>query len=65
MWDICTALDVTNVYFVVGTSCSDMEESEPGLNSQANQLAKEIDEVQNDDVKKHFLRRVRPFIKFA
>jgi len=60
-----TVVDVTVVYFLEELSCGDMEEREPALNSRVNKLAKEIDAVQNDDVKTHSLWLVRPLTKFA
>ena len=54
MWEIFTVFDVTVVCFFKAPSCGDMEEPETTLNSQANQLTKDIDEVRSHDVKSIF-----------
>ena len=65
LWDICTVLDVTVAYFFEGLSRGGKSEPEPALSSRAIKLAKEIDEIRDDDVKTHFLRLVRSYAKSA
>ena len=65
LWDICEVLDVAVVYFFEGLSRGGKENLQPALSSRAIKLAKAIDEIQNDDVKTHFLRLVRSYTKSA
>ena len=53
------------MYFFGGLGRGGLDELEPALNSRANKLAKETDEIQNYDKKKHFLWLVKPFTKVA
>ena len=53
------------VYFFEGLSRGGKEDPQPALSSRAIKLAKAIDEIQNDDVKTHFLRLVRSYTKSA
>ena len=63
LWDICTVLDVAVAYFFADLSRSGKNEPEPALSSRAIKLAKEIDEIGDDDVKAQFLRLVRLYPK--
>ena len=65
LWDVCKVLDLAVVYFFEGLSRGGKEESQSALSSRAIKLAKAIDEIQNDDVKTHFLRLVRSYTKSA
>ena len=65
LWDICKVLDVAVIHFFDGLNRGGKEGPQLALSSRAIKLAKAIDEIQNDDVKTHFLRLVRSYTKSA
>jgi transcriptional regulator with XRE-family HTH domain len=65
LWDICKVLDQPITFFFEGLSRGGIGDPEPALSSRAIKLAKEIDEISDDNVKTHFLRLVRSYAKSA
>ncbi len=65
LWEICKVLDQPITFFFEGLSRGAAGDPEPALSSRAIKLAKEIDEISDDNVKTHFLRLVRSYAKSA
>ena len=65
LWEVCKVLDQPITFFFEGLSRGAANEPEPALSSRAIKLAKEIDEISDDNVKTHFLKLVRSYAKSA
>ena len=65
LWEICKVLDQPITFFFEGLSRGAASDPEPALSSRAIKLAKEIDEISDDNVKTHFLKLVRSYAKSA
>ncbi|MEK9753341.1 MAG: helix-turn-helix transcriptional regulator [Rhodospirillaceae bacterium] len=65
LWEVCKVLDQPITFFFEGLGRGSMGEPEPALSSRAIKLAKEIDEISDDNVKTHFLKLVRSYAKSA
>jgi transcriptional regulator with XRE-family HTH domain len=65
LWEVCKVLDQPITFFFEGLSRGGTGDPEPALSSRAIKLAKEIDEISDDNVKTHFLKLVRSYAKSA
>jgi len=65
LWDTCVILDVMPSYYFEGLSHDGTAPNEPSISSRAIKLAKEIDQIKDQDVKTHFLRLVRSYAASA
>ena len=65
LWEVCKVLDQPITFFFEGLSRGDAGEPEPALSSRVIKLAKEIDEIPDDNFKTHFLKLIRSYAKSA
>jgi len=61
LWDVCRIFNTPVSYFFEGLAGK--QPADDPLSSRAIKLAREIDQLSNDDVKTHFLKLIRSYSK--